>query len=275
MLSKQESKNLELIADEIRATCLKTIGYLGVGHVGGSMSVVDILTLLYYKEMNINPEDPKMEGRDLLVLSKGHSGPTLYSVLAKKGFFPMEWLKTLNNGGTNLPSHCDKTKTPGIDMTTGSLGQGLSAACGMAYACKLDKKDNTVFAIIGDGETNEGQNWEAAMFASQFKLDNLIAFTDYNKLQLDGTTEEIMDLGDLEGKWRTFGWETFRCNGHSMEDMADCIEKARKSDKPVMIVLDTIKGYKVSIAENKMASHNMPLTTEQAEEAIAEFMGRN
>ena len=275
MLSKQELKNLDETADLIRANCLRTIAHLGVGHVGGSMSVVDILTLLYYKEMNVNPKEPRMKGRDLLVLSKGHSGPALYSVLAEKGFFPKEWLNTLNQGGTNLPSHCDRNRTPGIDMTTGSLGQGLSAACGMALAGKIDKTENRVFAIIGDGETDEGQNWEAAMFASQFSLSNLIAFTDYNKLQIDGTTAEVMDLGDIEGKCKSFGWQTYRCKGHDMEAMHECIEKARTSDKPTMIILDTIKGYKVSIAENKVSNHNMPLTPEQAEQAVSEIVGRN
>lgn len=269
MITKTELQQLYKEAKEVRIKTLETIAHLGVGHVGGSLSVVEILTLLYFKEMNIDPKDPKMVGRDLLVLSKGHAGPALYSALALKGFFPMEWLKTLNLGGTNLPSHADRTKTPGVDMSTGSLGQGLSVACGMALSCKIDNMDNYTYAIIGDGETNEGQNWEAGMFASHYKLNRLIAFTDYNKFQIDGPTNLIMDLGDLEGKWRTFGWNVFRCDGHNIEEIYNKIQLAKEStDKPNMIILDTIKGKGAAFAENKTSNHNMPLTLETAQEAI-------
>ncbi len=272
MITKSELQQLNKEANNVRIKTLETIANLGVGHVGGSLSVVEILTLLYFKEMNIDPKNPKMEGRDLLVLSKGHAGPTLYSTLALKGFFPLEWLKTLNQGGTNLPSHCDRTKTPGIDMTTGSLGQGLSAACGMALSCRIDNLNNYTYAIIGDGESDEGQNWEAAMFASQYKLNKLIAFTDYNKLQLDGTTESIMDLGDIEGKWRTFGWNVYRCDGHDIAAIESKIQLAKLSNnKPNMIILDTIKGKGAAFAENKLSNHNMVVSQEIANEAIAEL----
>lgn len=272
MITKTELQILKKEANEIRIKTLETIGHLGVGHVGGSLSVIEVLTLLYFKEMNIDPTDPKKVGRDLLVLSKGHAGPALYSTLALRGFFPLSWLKTLNKGGTNLPSHCDRTKTPGIDMTTGSLGQGLSAACGMALSCKIDKLENYTYAIIGDGESDEGQNWEAAMFASQYKLNKLIAFTDYNKLQLDGTTESTMDLGDIEGKWRAFGWNVYRCDGHDIAAIESKIECAKLSNyKPNMIILDTVKGKGAAFAENKLTNHNMVVSKEIASEAINEL----
>lgn len=259
-------------AKEIRKKILYTIGKLGVGHIGGSLSIADILALLYEEEMKIDPNNPLWEERDMLVLSKGHAGPALYATLALKGFFPLSELDTLNQGGTNLPSHCDRTKTKGIDMSTGSLGQGLSAACGLALAHKVDKKKNRVFAIIGDGESQEGQNWEAAMFASQYKLDNLIAFTDYNKMQIDGTTDEVMSLGDIEGKWTAFGWHTQRVDGHDIEAMHQAIQSAKaQSGKPSMIILDTIKGKGAAFCEGELSSHSMAFDMAVAHEAIAQL----
>ena len=197
------------------------------------------------------------------------SGPALYSTLAYRGFFEKEMLHTLNRGGTNLPSHCDRNRTPGIDMTTGSLGQGLSAAAGIALALRLNKNDAHVFAVIGDGESNEGQNWEAGMFAAQQKLDRLIAFTDYNKMQIDGMTHEINDLGDIEGKWTSFGWNVLRINGHDVEAIDGAIVKAKESKgKPTMIILDTIKGKGASFCEGNVGSHNMNFDAAKAEEAI-------
>ncbi len=266
--------NLKAQAREVRKYTIDTIANLGVGHIGGSLSVVEILTLLYYREMRVKAEDPLWRERDKLVLSKGHAGPALYSVLALKGFFPMEWLSTLNRGGTKLPSHCDRNLTPGIDMTTGSLGQGLSAACGLAIANKLDGIDNWTYVIIGDGETNEGQNWEAAMLAPHQKLSRIIAFTDYNKLQLDGTTDQILSLGDIEGKWRTFGWHVDRCDGHHFPSMSCAIARAkaqalREDGKPSMIILDTIKGKGAAFAEGKLTNHNMNIDRQTADIAIA------
>lgn len=266
--------SLELQAREVRKNTIDTIAHLGVGHIGGALSIVELLTLLYYREMQVRPTEPGWKLRDKLVLSKGHAGPALYSVLALKGFFPMDWLHTLNQGGTNLPSHCDKNKTPGIDMTTGSLGQGLSSACGLALANKIDKIDSWTYAIIGDGETNEGQNWEAAMFAPHHALTHLIAFTDYNKMQIDGTTDQICSLGDIEGKWKTFGWNVARCDGHDFSAMAKAIATAKaqadKADgKPTMIILDTIKGKGADFAEGKVANHNMPVDRQTADKAIA------
>ena len=259
-------------AKEIRKHTLFAIGNLGVGHIGGALSIVELLALLYGKTMRIDPQNPTWEDRDLLVLSKGHAGPALYATLALKGFFPIEELQTLNHGGTNLPSHCDRTRTVGIDMTTGSLGQGLSAACGLAYGGKLDGKKVFVYAIIGDGESQEGQNWEAALFAAHNKLDNLIAFTDYNKMQIDGTTDEIMSLGDIEAKWKAFGWHTQRCDGHDLDAMDKAIERAQaQTGQPSMIILDTVKGKGAFFCEGDVGNHNMAFTLETATRAIAEL----
>ena len=272
MLTSQQLRQLSDFAKEIRKKTLYTIGNLGVGHIGGALSIADLLALLYGKVMRVDPANPHWEDRDLLVLSKGHAGPALYATLALKGFFPLAELDTLNQGGTNLPSHCDRTKTAGIDMTTGSLGQGLSAACGLAYAGKIDKKDRYVYAIIGDGESNEGQNWEAAFFAAHYKLAHLIAFTDYNKMQIDGLTDDIMSLGDIEMKWKSFGWFTQRVDGHDLAAMDAAIQKAKEqSDKPSMIILDTIKGKGASFCENKVTNHNMNFDLQTANQAIAEL----
>jgi transketolase len=269
-MTQKQLEQLYEKAREVRVNTIKSIGHLGVGHVGGAMSIVDILTYLYYAEMKTDPSNPRDPDRDRLVLSKGHAGPALYSVLAMKGFFPIEWLDTLNVGGTNLPSHCDRNRTPGIDMTTGSLGQGLSAAVGIALGMNLDKRDRHVFAIIGDGESNEGQNWEAAMCAAQYKLDNLIAFTDYNKMQIDGMTSDVMNLDSLADKWKSFGWHTQQIDGHDFVAIENAIQEAKKKKGiPSMIVLDTIKGKGCSFAEGKLSSHNMPVTPELLQEALS------
>lgn len=269
-LSAEKKKGLTEFAEQIRTNTILCIAHLGVGHIGGALSVVEVLAYLYECEMHVDPKNPNMVDRDQLVLSKGHAGPALYSTLALKGFFPVKLLDTLNQGGTSLPSHCDRVRTIGIDMSTGSLGQGLSAACGMAYSKKLlGQESRRVYAIIGDGESQEGQNWEAAMFASQYKLNNLIAFTDYNKLQIDGTTDEIMSLGDIEGKWSSFGWNVFRIDGHDFEAIHHAVEEAKKSvEKPTMIILDTIKGKGMAIFEGQVGSHNSNVTMEQAKEAL-------
>ena len=269
-MDQQEIDRLNAKATEIRKLTLDSIGYLGVGHVGGSMSVVEVLTVLYYRHMDVDPEDPRKRDRDQLVLSKGHAGPALYSVLADKGFFPKEWLHTLNQGGTCLPSHCDRNQTPGIDMTTGSLGQGLSAAVGIALGNRLDGIDSTVYSIIGDGESNEGQIWEAGMSAAQYCLDNLIAFTDYNKMQIDGYMCDVMDIEDLTSKWAAFGWFVQRVDGHDVAAIDQAIERAKaEPHRPSMIVLDTVKGKGAFFAEGKLSSHNMRVDYETALEAIA------
>ncbi len=256
-------------AREVRTHTLLSIGKLGVGHVGGSLSVTEVLTYLYFYEMEVHPEAPRHPDRDRLVLSKGHAGPALYSVLALKGFFPLSMLDTLNQGGTSLPSHCDRTRTPGIDMTTGSLGQGLSAAVGIALANRMDGRKNYVYAVIGDGESQEGQIWEAAMSAGHFGLSRLIAYTDYNKMQIDGTTKDIMNIDTLESKWLSFGWNVQRIDGHNFTEIADATARAKSQQcRPSMIILDTVKGKGCHLAEGKLSSHNMPLSEEEARESV-------
>ena len=256
-------------ARQIRKMTLDTIGYLGVGHIGGSLSVVDMLTVLYYKQMNIDPKNPRMEGRDWFVMSKGHAGPALYCILADLGFFPEDWLRTLNVGGTSLPSHCDRVRTPGIDMSTGSLGQGLSAAVGIALAQRLDGRDNWVYACIGDGESQEGQNWEAAMTAAHFGTDRLIAFTDFNKMQIDGYTKDVMGLEKLEEKWASFNWHVQRIDGHDLEAIDTAVETAKKvTGRPHMIIMDTLKGKGAEFAEHNLGNHNMVFDYDTARQAI-------
>lgn len=263
-----EAKELEFLenkAKEIRRKTIEMIGFLGVGHIGGAMSVTDILTVLYYKYMDIDPQKPKKPDRDKLVLSKGHAGPALYSILADKGFFPEEWLHMLNRCGTPLPSHCDMNRTPGIDMTTGSLGQGMSAAIGLALAGRLDGLDKNVYLVLGDGECDEGQVWEGAMAAAQFRLGSLVAFVDFNGLQLDGTINDIMGLEDMSAKWSAFGWHVQRVDGHSMQALSEAIENARsETSRPSVIVADTIKGKGAFFAEDRLDSHNMKYDYETA-----------
>lgn len=262
-MNTMSTEQLEQRAKEFRYVITDMICRAGSGHLGGSLSLVEIVTTLYYRIMNIKPENPAWEDRDRLVLSKGHAGPVLYVVLAYLGFFPKSWLKTLNQNGTNLPSHVDHNKTPGIDMTAGSLGQGLSCACGMAYAAKLNKKSYNVFCIIGDGESNEGQIWEAAMFAGHNKLDNLIVICDYNKMQIDGKTDEVVTLEPLADKWRAFNFEVFEMDGHNWEDIYSTINKAiTVKGKPAMIIAHTIKGKGNAEVENKVASHNIKINNQ-------------
>jgi len=266
--------SLTAVAREIRKKTLLSIGRLGVGHVGGSLSVIEALTYLYFQEMQVDPKQPRSPDRDRLVLSKGHAGPALYSILAHKGYFSDSMLDTLNQGGTSLPSHCDRNLTPGIDMTTGSLGQGLSAAVGIALANRLDERSNYVYAVIGDGESQEGQIWEAAMSAAQYKLSRLIGFTDYNKMQIDGMTRDIMNIDTLESKWLSFGWHVERIDGHCFPDIHGAVQRAKsQSCRPAMIILDTIKGKGCAFAEGKLSSHNMPLSLEQAQEAVRQLEG--
>jgi len=273
-MTKEAVAELERRAREIRILTIDAIGYLGVGHIGGALSIVDALALLYYRHMKVDPSDPRARERDQLVLSKGHAGPALYATLASVGYFPREWLHTLNTGGTRLPSHCDRNRTPGVDMTTGSLGQGLSAACGIALGNRLNEISSNVYCIIGDGESDEGQVWEAALFAAQYKLDKLIVFTDYNRLQIDGPTSEVMDLGDLRSKWEAFGWFAQEVNGHDFCAMDEAVARAKaNSGRPSMIVLDTVKAKGFSLAEGQASSHNMSFSYEDAKKAIAVLEG--
>lgn len=265
---------LEKQAVEVRRAIIEMIGNYGNGHIGGALSAADIVTLLYFNEMNIDPTNPLKNGRDRFVLSKGHAGPVLYAVLALRGYFNMAMLKTLNKPGTLLPSHCDMLLTPGVDMTAGSLGQGVSCAVGMAKAAKLMGGKETIYALIGDGESQEGQVWEASMAAAYYKLNNLILFLDYNRLQLDGPLSEVMDIGDPVSKWRAFGFWTTHVNGHDMAAMSDAILLAEKDsgDRPSMIVLDTIKGKGVPFIEKMgFTNHCIPFPKELMERALAEL----
>lgn len=264
---------MDEICKQIRRMTLECIGSIGSGHIGGSMSIVELLRVLYFDKMNVDPKNPKMEGRDRLIVSKGHAGPAVYATLALKGFFPKEWLYTLNRFGTNLPSHCDMNKTPGVDMTAGSLGQGFSCAVGVAIGSKLKKDGATIYAIVGDGESQEGQIWEAAMLGAQKKLDNLIAFTDKNNMQLDGYTDDINSLGDLKAKWRAFGWYTQEIDGHDCEAISTAIDRAKaKKGQPSMIILDTVKGKGISFVESAgFKCHSMSMPKENVEAALAEL----
>lgn len=262
-MNAQELDFLTVKARQLRDDAIETIGTFGVGHIGGVMSVMDALTVIYYSKIkNIDPSDPLKADRDRVIMSKGHAGPAMYAVLADLGYFPKEWLKTLNKNGTNLPSHCDMNKTPGIDMTAGSLGQGLSAAAGMALAAKLDGNPATIYCFIGDGESQEGQIWEASMFIGNRKLNNLIVLLDYNRMQLDGPLSDINDLSPVEKKWEAFGFYVQSVNGHDLAAISDAIDNAKKSDRANMIVLNTVKGKGASFAESAKNCHSMSISEE-------------
>lgn len=264
-MNSEKLNSLQSKALDIRKLTVEMIGRLGVGHIGGALSIVDLLTVLYYDIANVDPKNPKNPDRDRIVLSKGHAGPALYSVLADKGYFPIEEIKTLNQPGTNLPSHCDMNKTIGIDMTAGSLGQGLSCAIGMALAAKIDKKDYKVFCILGDGESQEGQVWEALMYAGNMGLDNLVIFIDNNGMQIDGMTKDINSIEPLTEKGNAFNLHTQRINGHDIPVLEDAINEALNTkDKCSLIIMDTIKGYGVDWVSSKgYGCHSMSITEEQ------------
>jgi len=251
-------KSLQKFAGQIRIGTVESIKSRGFGHIGGALSVCDALAVLYGSQMNVDSKNPKMPERDKLVCSKGHAGPAVYTTLALKGFFPYEEIKTLNQPGTKFPSHCDMNKTPGIDMTTGSLGQGTSTAAGIALGDKIKGRNNRVFLFVGDGEINEGQCWEAFMFAAAKKLSNLVVMIDDNKKQLDGYTADILNTGDLAAKMTAFGFDTVRINGNDVEALYDALENTKKGgDKPFAIVMDTVKGKGVTEVEEAMANHSM------------------
>lgn len=269
MLSLDKVKELESFALQIRIETVRAIGTLGFGHMGGAMSVTDTIAVLYGEVLNINPQNPKWEDRDWLVCSKGHAGPVIYSALALKGYFPKEDLLTLNTPGTHFPSHCDRNLTTGIDMTTGSLGQGASTALGVALGNRLKGRSNYTYLILGDGEIQEGQVWEAVMCAAQQKIDHLITFVDYNKQQLDGYTKDINDLGDIKAKFESFGWYAQDIDGHNVQKIYAAIEKAKENTgKPSVIVLNTVKGKGCSFAEGILSNHHMTVSKEQMEDAL-------
>lgn len=245
----------------------------GSGHPGGSLSAIEILTALYFYEMNIDPNNPDMPDRDRFVLSKGHAGPALYAILAEKGFFPKEWLDEFDQSGSRLPKHVDRLKTPGIEMSTGPLGQGFSVAVGIALAEKLDRNHSyRIYTLIGDGESNSGQIWEAAAAAAKYRLDNLIGILDRNCLQVDGFCEEIMPMEPLRLKWEAFNWYVIEVDGHDIKDLVTGLEEAKSvKGKPVMIIARTIKGKGVSFMENKVEWHSAKITPELAEIALLEI----
>ena len=266
MLSKEQKTELEVLACEIRKQAIRSMAFAGRGHIGGAMSMADTLAVLYGKQMRVDPRNPKWEDRDRFVLSKGHAGPSLYAVLAIKGFFPMEYLETLNHGGTPIPSHPDRNKTPGIDFSSGSLGNGLSVAAGSALGARVFGRDYYTYCMVGDGECDEGEIWEAILFAAHQKIHNLIAFFDKNNQQIDGYTPEVCDLGDLAGKLREFGWFVQEVDGHDVEAIDAAVDTAKaQKDKPSAIVLNTIKGKGCKMAENAGMCHHMPVTMENCD----------
>lgn len=266
--------NLQRFGAEIRMNTLRCIGSIGEGHIGGSFSIAELLAVLYGKYVHYDPKNPHWAERDRVVSSKGHAGPAYYAVLAMCGFFPMEWLDTLNRVGTNLPSHCDRNRTPGIDMTTGSLGQGISPAVGMAISFKNAGTKQRVYCVVGDGETNEGQVWEAIMLAVHMKLGNLIFFVDRNHGQVDGFTEDVLDMGDFAAKFASFGCYVDGCKGDDTAAIDQAIAKAiaNQGEKPAVIILETIKGMGSEFFSSMgPACHNSRFNKEQYATAMAEL----
>lgn len=271
-LAAETKAMLEDKAKQIRRHIVSMLAEAGSGHPGGSLSIADIVTALYFEVMKVDPARPDCEDRDRFVLSKGHACPALYAALAEKGFFPVEELQTLRKIDSRLQGHPDMKKTPGVEMSTGSLGQGLAAANGMALAGKLDKKDYRVYVILGDGEIQEGMIWEAAMAAAHYKLDNLTAFLDLNGLQIDGPIQEVMNPEPVADKWAAFGWNVLTIDGHDFEQIIEAVEKAKATKgKPTMIIANTVKGKGVSFMENEVDWHGNAPSKEQAEQALAEL----
>lgn len=260
--------DLTRLAYDIRIGVVEQIKARGFGHIGGSLSVCDALAVLYGAVMRIDPKNPAWEGRDKLVCSKGHAGPAVYAALALKGYFPYDDIKTLNQPGTNFPSHCDRNKTPGVDMTTGSLGQGTSLAAGIALGDRVKGRDCRTFLIVGDGEANEGQVWEAAMFTAAKKLTNLTWLVDNNKKQLDGYTKDILDTGDLAAKFSAFGFEAIKVDGADLEQLYAALTK-KPADKPIAVILDTVKGKGIKEVEETMGNHSMTVGPEKCDEWLA------
>ena len=274
MEEAMDIKALEKTAAEVRVGVVKAIHNAGSGHPGGSLSAADIVTALYFSEMNVDPKNPKMEGRDKFILSKGHAGPVQYSALALKGYFPMEDFMTLRKLGSKFQGHPDMNKVPGIEMSTGSLGQGFAAAGGMAIANKLSNDPGRIYVLLGDGEIQEGIVWEAAMSAAHYKLDNMVGILDYNGLQIDGKNEDVMTVAPVADKFRAFGWNVLEINGHDFEEILDAFAKAREcKGKPTMIVAKTVKGKGVSFMEDNAGWHGKAPNDEETEQAVAELGG--
>lgn len=265
-------KELQTIACEIRQDIISMVHASQSGHPGGSLSSADILTALYFKEMNVDPSNPKWEDRDRFVLSKGHASPVLYATLARKGYFPREELMNFRKISTILQGHPEMKNIPGVDMSTGSLGQGLAAANGMAMAAKIDKKDYRVYSVVGDGESQEGMIWEAAMFAAHYELDNLTVFLDKNGLQIDGKNIDVMNVEPLDEKFKAFGWNVIEIDGHNMDEIIAALDEAKTvKEKPTIIIAKTVKGKGVCFMENKAEWHGTAPNDDQTEEALTKL----
>ena len=270
----EQSKLLELkrLANNVRLGIIEGVYNAASGHPGGSLSIADVITYLYFEEMNVNPAEPKMADRDRFVLSKGHTAPALYSVLAERGYFPKEELKTLRKTAARLQGHPDMKGTPGVDMTTGSLGLGISAACGMALSAKVSGDAYRVYTILGDGESEEGQVWEAAMFAAHYKLDNLVAYLDWNGLQIDGAITEVMNPTPYREKFEAFGWNVISIDAHNFDEIEAAYAKAREvKGKPTVIIGKSVKGKGVSYMENKCEWHGQAPKEDLYLEAVREL----
>lgn len=271
-MDAKRATELAIIANKVRKNALTAVYSAQSGHPGGSLSVADVLTLLYFEVMNVDPKNPKMEDRDRFVLSKGHTAPALYGTLAERGFIPREDMKTFRHIDSYLQGHPDMNKVNGVDMSTGSLGQGVSVAGGMALAAKLDKKDYRVYAVLGDGELEEGQVWEQAMFAPHYKLDNFTIFVDNNGLQIDGDITKVMNPTPIDKKFEAFGWNVIVADAHDFTDLYNAVEAAKAcKGKPTAVIMKSVKGKNVSFMENQAAWHGSAPKEEQYNQAIAEL----
>lgn len=271
-MDKKRIRELELQAVKIRKTSLQAIRTANSGHIGGSFSIAELMSVLYFEKMHVNARDPGMQDRDRFILSKGHCCPAVYAALAYRGYFPLEDMKGFRRIDGFLSGHMEMNHIPGVDMSTGSLGQGLSAGAGMALSAKCSHETYRVFVVIGDGEMEEGQIWEAAMAAGNYGLDHLICFVDNNKLQLDGPCEEIMSPYPIGDKFAAFKWNVIQCNGHDIEELSDAIDKASQPNgKPTVIIMDTVKGKGVSVFENQIRFHGGRPTEEEYETAFREL----
>ena len=271
-MEQAKLNHLKEIATQVRINIVDEVHAASSGHPGGSLSIADIITYLYFEEMNVDPKNPKWEDRDRFVLSKGHTAPALYAVLAEKGYFKREDLLTFRRVDSYLQGHPDMKGTPGVDMTSGSLGLGISAACGMALTAKINGKDYRTYTIVGDGESEEGQVWEAAMFAAHYKLDNLCVILDLNKLQIDGPIAEVMNPMPHDKKFEAFGFHVITINGHDFDEIANALAEARTvKGKPTVIIANTVKGKGVSFMENQVGWHGSAPNDEQHATAVAEL----
>lgn len=271
-MDEKRVTELSIIANKVRKNALTAVYSAASGHPGGSLSIADVLTLLYFEVMNVDPKNPRMEDRDRLVLSKGHTAPALYGTLAERGFFPVEDMPKFRHMGSYLQGHPDMNKVPGVDMSTGSLGQGVSVAGGMALAAKLNNKDYRVYSILGDGELEEGQVWEQAMFAPHYKLDNFTIFIDNNGLQIDGDITKVMNPTPIDEKFRAFGWHVIVTDAHDFNKLLDAVNEAKATKgKPTAVIMKSVKGKNVSFMENNAAWHGAAPKKDDYDKAIAEL----